>query len=174
MDFAELRRRCRRRLADLPIPEPFSLTRFQAKVSEFRDRPLYLHQLRPHTATGTPCGMWLATETADHIFHVPGSSELHQQNIILHEIGHMLWDHSFEGNTDTITALLPDLNPAMVARTLLRTSYSAPQEQEAEMMAAVILERAGWPTGAPRSTGVLARLQEVFEPVGARARRRGI
>jgi hypothetical protein len=174
VNFAELRKRCRRRLADLPIPEPFSLTQFQAQVSEFRGRPMYLHQVRPQTAAGTPCGMWLATASADHVFHVPGSSELHRQNIILHEIGHMLWEHSFDGGADVIAALLPDLNPAMVARTLLRTSYSAPQEQEAEMMAAVILERAGWPTGAPRSTGVFARLQEVFEPAGARTRRRGL
>ena len=155
----------------MTVPEPFSLARFQAQLAESRGRPLYLHRIDPQPGTGAPCGMWLSTAGADHIFYVAGSSRLHQQNIILHEIGHMLWDHTLGGRTDAVATLLPDLDPAMVARTLLRTSYSAPQEQEAEMMAAIILERAGWPSAAPSTTGVLARLQEVFEPG---RRRRGV
>ncbi|HEX3782343.1 MAG TPA: hypothetical protein VHX38_21980 [Pseudonocardiaceae bacterium] len=168
MDLDQLRKRCRRRLADVVIPEPFSLQRFRAQVAESRGRPLHLHSVAPRPASGTPCGMWLATAGADHVFYVSGSSALHQQNIILHEIGHMLWDHALDVRSDLLAGLLPDLDPNVVTRTLLRTSYSAPQEQEAEMMAAVILERAGWPSAGARPSGVLARLQEVFEP-----RRRG-
>lgn len=156
----------------MPVPEPFDLAQFQAEISHARGRPLHLHQVAPNPGAGAPCGMWLATAEADHIFYVPGSSELHRQNIILHEIGHMLWEHELAGNTNAVAALLPDLDPAMVARALLRTSYSTPQEQEAEMMAAVVLERSGWSTAEPRASGVLARLQEVFEP--RRRRRNGI
>jgi hypothetical protein len=174
VDFSGLSKRCRQRLAGVTIPEPFSLARFQALVAESRGRPLHLHQVRPQTATSVPCGMWLATADADHVFYVPGSSELHQQNIILHEIAHMLWQHTIDGPADAIAKLLPDLNPAMVARTLLRTSYSAPQEQEAEMMAAVILEQAGWLSStAGTADGVLDSLQDVFEP-GRRRRHRGV
>ena len=172
MDLARLRKACRQRLAGVTIPEPFSLARFQAQVAESRGRPLYLQEVRPRTATNMPCGMWLATAGADHIFYVPGSSELHRQNIILHEISHMLWEHTFDGWTDAAAALLPDLDPAMVARTLQRTSYSAPQEQEAEMTAAVILEQAGWPS-ATVGGGPPDYLQDVFEP-GTRRRRRGV
>jgi hypothetical protein len=113
-----------------------------------------------------PCGMWVATAQADHIFHAPGASALHQQNIILHEIGHMLAEHTMAGSD--LAALLTNLDPAVVQRVLARTRYSTPQEEEAEMIAALILAEAGWTPAEPRPDGDLGLLSEVFGPTDER------
>ncbi|MFC5919079.1 hypothetical protein [Streptomyces pulveraceus] len=86
------------------------------------------------------CGLWLSTETDDHIFFETRTSPLHQEHIVLHEIGHLLFDHQMLGDGDHagIGALLPDLSPRLVQRLLARTNYSTRQEQEAEMLASLI------------------------------------
>jgi hypothetical protein len=43
----------------------------------------------------------------------------------------------------------------MVQRVLARSRYSTPQEEEAELAAALILETAGWPADGPRPLGDL-------------------
>jgi hypothetical protein len=106
--------------------------------------------------------MWIATERADHVFHARGASALHRQNIVLHEIGHMICDHRIDTGGAALAAILTDLDPAMVRRVLLRTRYSAPEEEEAEMIAALILEQAGWVPTGPRPDGLLGVLDDVF------------
>ncbi|MFS8104944.1 hypothetical protein LFM09_48370 [Lentzea alba] len=157
-----LRRRSRDRLAGFEVPKPFTIEALCAKVSAGRGRTLYLHPLPYTGAADLPCGMWVSTDKADHIFHARGASALHQQNIILHEIGHMLCDHSLADDENGLTALLGDLDPAMVRRVLLRTRYSTPEEQEAEMVAALIREQAGWTAGSGRPDGALGLLDDVF------------
>ena len=99
--------------------------------------------------------MWIATAEADYICHARGTSPLHQQNIILHEIGHMLCDHVGPGVVAGGAPLFPQLDPAMVERVLARGRYSTPQEEEAELMAAVIRETAGWHGTGPPPLGDL-------------------
>lgn len=156
---ARLRDQCRAKLADLEVPRPFSIEALCDRIADIRGRPLHLHPFP--SAQGLPCGMWVSTADADHIFHAQGASALHQRNIILHEIGHMLWDHSGGHQGTGLAALLTDLDPAMVRRVLMRTRYSTPEEKQAEMMAALILEEAGW-TSTPRPDGLLGRLSDAF------------
>ncbi|UWZ34102.1 hypothetical protein Drose_22910 [Dactylosporangium roseum] len=173
MGLKKLERECRRLLAGVDVPHPFDLDVFRASVAERRGRPLHLHQLPGSYAAGAPCGLWLATDRADHVFYAAGTGRVHQQHIILHEIGHVLCDHVAPGlERDDAAALLPDLDPATVARVLHRSSYTAPQEQIAEMIATMINERAV--NGHPRrpEDPVLGRLHEAFaEP--SRTERRG-
>lgn len=159
-----LRRRSRARLAGFEVPKPFSIEALCAKVSAGRGRELHLHPLPYTGAADLPCGLWVATAKADHIFHARGASALHQQNIILHEIGHMLCDHTLADAGNSLTALLGDLDPAMVRRVLMRTRYSTPEEQEAEMVAALIREQAGWSAVQARPDGALGVLDDVFGP----------
>ena len=134
MRLRRLERDCRRLIADVEVPEPFDLSVFLSYVAARRGRDLHLHP-QPAPA-GAPCGLWLATDAADHIFYAAGTDPMHRRHIILHEIGHMLCNHRAPG------LVLPDLDPATVARVLLRSTYSAPQEQVAEMIATMISERA--------------------------------
>jgi hypothetical protein len=146
----------RRRIAKINVPHPFAIDTLCARIAGDRGRPLRLLPLPQPAGPGQPCGMWIATDAADYIFHARGTSPLHQQNIVLHEIGHMLCEHS--GPDTGAAPLLTLLDPAMVQRVLARSRYSTPQEEEAELAAALILEIAGWPTAGPRPLGDLSEL----------------
>ncbi len=119
----------------------------------------------------SPCGVWLALSDADYIFYEDGTTRLHREHIVLHELGHVLSDHVPTDLLDeeVITALMPDLDLRMVQRVLGRTSYSAVEEQEAEMLASLVLENARRATvarartAAPEVANVLDRLESTLK-----------
>jgi hypothetical protein len=92
-----------------------------------------------------PCGVWLALSTEDLILFEQETSRLHQQHIILHEVGHLLCEHQGEllSAAEELQLLLPSLDPGMVRHVLHRNVYSTEEEREAELLAAMIVERAG-------------------------------
>ncbi|MGX1759503.1 hypothetical protein ACWIG5_21755 [Streptomyces lydicus] len=104
----------------------------------------------------------MATHTDDHIFSEPGTSRLHREHIVLHEVGHLLFNHrslaSVSGD-DILGDLLTDLNPHTVQRLLARTDYTTYQEQEAEMFASVIQSTAVLRGHGGRSDGGLGDLE---------------
>ncbi|MCP2329924.1 hypothetical protein G443_000194 [Actinoalloteichus cyanogriseus DSM 43889] len=146
--YHDLRRRCEERVRQLDrsagIPRPFDLTVFLDRLAHHRGRPITLHP-SDHVA-GRACGMWLDLGDMDVIAHAR-TTPLHVWHIVLHEVGHMISDHAGAHllDRDFLRALAPDLDPDVVVRTLGRSSYSAVEEQEAEMIASLILGRAGAP-----------------------------
>jgi hypothetical protein len=108
------------------------------------------------------------------VFYEPQTSALHQQHIILHELGHLLHDHEPSERVDdeVLAELFPTLDANMVRRVLGRTSYTAVEEQEAEMIASLLSERAQRRPAAP---GPLAGTDDVvvdrlWSALGARHR----
>ncbi|MEV0275727.1 hypothetical protein AB0I22_04995 [Streptomyces sp. NPDC050610] len=153
-----IRRRCNSALAQLDPPRPFSVTALCDQLAEQRRRPIHLHPLPAHAAASGTCGMWLATEAADHIFFEQRTGRLHQEHIVLHELGHVLLDHYALGpDGDGAAGLLPDLDPKLIHRLLRRTNYTTPQEKEAETLAGLIRTRAE--AAGRRLDGVLGNLQ---------------
>jgi hypothetical protein len=149
-----LRQQCERRLRGIRIPEPFDLDAFCGEIAARRGRPL-LRTPVPGLSAEAPCGLWIGTAQADHVFYDPGTSPLHAEHIVLHELAHILSGHS--GVTGAVPALFPDLDPATVTRVLGRVSYTSAQEREAEMMASLIRGR---PARPPRTT--LGRMAAAF------------
>jgi hypothetical protein len=149
-----LRRRCERRLRGIRIPSPFDLETFCAEVEARRGRPLIRRPVAGLSASA-PCGLWIGTPAADHVFYDPGTSPLHAEHIVLHELAHILSGHS--GTDGALARLFPDLDPATVSRVLGRASYTSAQEREAEMMASLIRGRSARP---PRTT--LDRVADAF------------
>ena len=90
MRWRRLRRRCQRVIGGITLPDPFSAQELCAHLAHKRGRPLHLLPLPTPTVPGTPSGMWLAAEHGDYIFHDAQTSPLHQEHIIVHEIGHMV------------------------------------------------------------------------------------
>lgn len=70
-----LRRRCQRRLRDLPIPDPFDLDEFCRRLGEQRGRPLTLHQMLA-LGPDSPSGLWVATDRTDRVFVDEGARPL--------------------------------------------------------------------------------------------------
>ena len=133
-----LRRRCEERLRGIRIPSPFDLDTFCTEVETRRGRPLIRRPV-PGLSAAAPCGLWIGTTEADHVFYDPGTSPLHAEHIVLHELAHILSGHS--GADGALAQLFPDLDPATVSRVLGRVGYSTEQEREAEMMASLIRGR---------------------------------
>jgi hypothetical protein len=163
-----LRRWCERRLDGIPVPRPFNLDEFCQGVARSRGRRLGLHGVPGLSATA-PCGLWISTPSADYIFFEPNTSGLHSEHIVLHEVGHMLCDHSIAADvgSSALARLLPDLDPRTVSLVLGRVGYTNDQEREAEMLASIIRARsaragAGWGSGQ----GAVGRLAHAlsFEP----------
>ncbi|MFL6120061.1 hypothetical protein [Actinophytocola sp.] len=142
MDFSALTARCAARLADLDIPRPFDVAAFCAGVGRRRGRPLTL--LGHDLPAGGPHGFCVSTRNADYIVYERATSPLHREHIILHEVSHLLCGHTGGDALDADRAgrLFPTLDPTVVARVLGRSSCSTEEEQEAELLASMILRAA--------------------------------
>ncbi|MFB9364173.1 hypothetical protein [Actinoplanes nipponensis] len=107
----------------------------------------------PGLSAGAPCGLWISVPDADYVFYDPGTSRLHAEHIVLHELSHMLSGHTTGLNADlqagpaadggVIGRLVPDLDPTTIETILGRTSYTTAQEREAEILASLIRARSG-------------------------------
>ena len=165
--MSRLRRRCERRLQNIPIPRPFNLDTFCAVIATHRGRPLIL-QPTPGLSAGAPCGLWISVPTADYVFYDPGTSRLHAEHIVLHELGHMLSEHATGVGLDVsggaLARLVPDLDPRTVDTILGRVRYTTAQEQEAEMLASLIRARAAMPPAGDDHPGsALGRVADVLK-----------
>lgn len=136
---ADVRRRCEQLLPRLPIPEPFDLVQFQARLAAERGRPLHVREMPPRES-GDPSGWWIGTATADYVFVDPDARPVHREHIVLHELAHMVLDHAHSEPLldESVAALLPSLEPSLIKTMLGRTRYSETEEQEAELLATLI------------------------------------
>ncbi|TVT61967.1 hypothetical protein FNH05_01670 [Amycolatopsis rhizosphaerae] len=136
-------------ISTLPIPRPFDLDRFLEALAEERGKriKLVLSRLGPDQ----PCGMLISTTEADYIYCAVNVPPLQSQHVVMHEVGHLLFNHgtarSGFGETprvagaDALAVLLPNLSPELVQRILGRTIYASDQEREAELFASLVLTR---------------------------------
>lgn len=136
------KRRCAAIISELDIPRPFDLRQFLAQVARRRNRTIFLHPF--NSRPGTPCGLWLSTARADHVFHEQGTSPWHRTHITLHEIAHMLLGHdSGQGGAHRLADVLaPDVSPALIRLVLGRSTYTTAEERDAETLASLVLGQA--------------------------------
>jgi hypothetical protein len=146
-----LRKRCWAIVRRLHLPDPFSVPALCDSISAQRGRALYLHPLeKSESVLDMPCGMWVATDVADHIFFEQQTSTFHQEHIIVHELGHMICGHTIAMLGDEFDSVVAggDTGDEVVQQALLRASYNTEQEQEAELVATLLLERGREISGA--------------------------
>ena len=143
VDFVALTARCRDRLAELDLPRPFDAETLCARIADRRGRPITLLALA--LPPGAPRGLWISTEHRDFIVYERATSPLHQEHIILHELAHLLCGHTGgpELRDEHARRLFPTLDPDLITRFLGRSGYTSEEEQEAEILASMILREAG-------------------------------
>jgi len=136
-----LRRRCEAKLQalGLELPVPFDIEVFCQALGARRGRRIVLGPV--DTWTG-PCGLWVATDTTDYFLYERATSRLHQDLIVLHEVGHLVCEHRSAELLDGEMAGVLGFDPELVTRVLGRMSYSSQEEQEAEVLASLVLMRA--------------------------------
>ncbi|WP_189097632.1 hypothetical protein [Streptomyces kronopolitis] len=113
-------------------------------VAAHRGRSLRLMDLPTGVGVSLPCGLWMSMDDEDVVVVDRRTSGYHQQQIILHELGHMLSGHRGRpGNGPVVDpALFPDLPAGTLQAILGRVHYGNVEEQEAEMIASLVLARA--------------------------------
>jgi hypothetical protein len=139
MDMKTLRRRYTARIRDLPIPIPFDIQTFSAMVADRRGRPIVL---QPMPLLGATFGAWIEQPSVDVVFYERHTTPLHQQHIILHELGHILCSHCGIEADELMTPASSDASPSGERLRALRDGcYTDMEEEEAEMIATLILTR---------------------------------
>lgn len=167
MPMRELWRSCGDVAASLTIPEPFDFDVFVRTLAADRGRPI---ELVPVTAEpGYPCGLLVSTHRADYICYASNTTPLHQLHIQCHEVAHLLRGHGRMSALEAEVAalLMPSLPTSVIERVLGRTVYSTEEEQDAELLASLIMRRIGHvrqqPDPATPTGSALVRLTGVFE-----------
>ena len=160
----DLRRRCKHELRALGIDPPLRVDLLCERLGQRRNRPI---RLVPYSLpVPGPFGLWLATATRDYIVFQAETSRVHQDHIILHEVGHILADHASDDTDDEYwRTAMPDLSLDMIRRALRRTSYDAAHEREAETVATIIMEWASvldYTTPRRADSEALQRLQSAM------------
>jgi hypothetical protein len=131
----------------LPIPVPWDRDVFINNLSELRGRPIRLIPTDTAALADSPCGLWLARDDEDLILHAIGTSDYHIDQIVGHEIGHMLLGHGRgcasgadkAHERELCRQILPDIDPETVRAVLGRTNYGSDQERDAEMFASLLM-----------------------------------
>ncbi|MFE1776020.1 hypothetical protein [Streptomyces sp. NPDC059008] len=83
----------------------------------------------------------MSAEGNDYVFFEQRLAPVHQQQVILHEFGHVICDHEAAApviSPESSKILLPSLDPNMVRRALGREHSHAEAEIEAELVGSLI------------------------------------
>ncbi|WP_370948390.1 hypothetical protein AB5J62_12595 [Amycolatopsis sp. cg5] len=147
------------------------MTGFLETLARRRGRRIELVPMKANSAA--PCGVLAATDQADYVFYTTETSALHQEHILLHEIGHLLCGHAGSDQLDAAVpaALMPNLSPELIRRVLGRTTYAEEQEREAELVASLIMRQVRRETPTAHAGG-LGALEAAFGGRNGRAGRR--
>lgn len=141
VDERALRRRCKRELRALGLQPPLRVELLCQRLGERRQRPI---RLVPYALPASgPFGLWIGTETADYIFYQINTTRIHQDHIILHEVGHIFAGHDKDDIDQHLQSAMPDISPETIRRALQRTYYDTTEEREAEMFATIIMDLMG-------------------------------
>ena len=135
MDYSVARARARTAEEGLRLQEPVSMSSIQTHLETASGRPIVIKPI-DNTPTDKVCGLWFGLDGLDLILHAKAASEVHRQQIVLHEFAHMILRHEQEElSHDYAKVFFPDLDPARVVTALKRTDLLSEVEVTAELLA---------------------------------------
>jgi Zn-dependent peptidase ImmA (M78 family) len=158
-------------LQQVALPNPWDANEFLNQLERHRGREIDLCAVPWSFGDGT--GAWKRAADYDLIAYAANTTSIHQDHIILHEVGHMVFDHRGRCVLSQQQAhrLAPHLQPAAFAHLLNGTSHRS-EEAEAETFATMILARVARQDRREHSRRVLdestaaalARVTAAFDP----------
>jgi hypothetical protein len=135
MDYTVSRKRAQAAEDSLDLTEPVSLASIQAHLEVMNGRRIIIKPIQG-SPTDKVCGLWFGLDDMDLILHAKAASEVHRQQIVLHEFAHMILRHEQEDLPhDYAKAFFPDLDPERVVSALKRTDFFDELEVTAELLA---------------------------------------
>jgi len=163
-----LQRECREALRGIFLENPSDVDELCQAISLKRGRPLRVEPLPEIEAADAPCGIWLELQDTDFIFHEAAASRRHRNQIVRHELAHLLLNHrSNRAVEELAAAALPEADARGIQRALGRTAYNCEQEEEAEIAATImidILRRNHLADQTPGRSGIITRLGRALGP----------
>lgn len=166
-----LEERCAERVRSLGLPLHESLTveEICEHIGALRQRPVRVVPL-PRISLH---GLLVSTEANDYIFVDKRLVPVHRQQVLLHEIGHVVCDHETSSTLigDASRVLFPSLDPDLILRVVGRDHTDSDAEIEAEMVGSLIGQRIStwttqrtWPV-PPEAQEIADRLTALEPPV---------
>lgn len=119
----------------IALPELFAMEDIVSAIEQERDTTIKVVEFPEISPEDGLFGIWLNTKFGDYVLHAPAPSELHRQQIILHELAHMILGHDLAVGQSNASKLFPDLPESAVVRTLARGHDDNQLEREAETLA---------------------------------------
>jgi len=119
----------------IALPELFAMEDIVSAIEQERDTTIKVVEFPEISPEDGLFGIWLNTKFGDYVLHAPAPSELHRQQIILHELAHMILGHDLAVGQSNTSKLFPDLPENAVVRTLARGHDDNQLEREAETLA---------------------------------------
>lgn len=148
-EYRDIRKRFRALLDDVGLPKPWNVWEFAKRLAAHRGRPI---EFLPFDMPGGAAdAMWVAMPNVDIVIYDRQTSGLHLEQIIAHELSHILFGHR-GGNDlapknplDPVLASLLGLDPGTPEppKILNRQTYSTTEELEAELGATLLWKAAG-------------------------------
>lgn len=145
MSYEDSVRASVRRIAEMmPTDVPWSRQRFIDLVAAERDRPITLWpvesaRLSGVGGTGHLCGLWVARKSDDIIVYGSDVAEYKADQVIGHEVGHIMLSHTGlpeSGHSkEMLKVLLPHISERTIEKVLGREDFQDEQEKAAEMFA---------------------------------------
>jgi hypothetical protein len=148
------------------LPNPWDIDAFVNRLAQHRDRPIALVPWTFEGVATSTSGMFLPSASTDYVFYAAAASPARREQIIGHELGHLLLGHNpqlQDAPDGLLQALAPDVSPALARRVLAlaRTGYDDAHEAAAELFG-TSLTQLGAAAGHPPEDGELGRLVEVL------------
>lgn len=135
MDYGAARARAQEAEELLGLSEQASLHSIHRHLERLRGRKIVIQPMQG-MHTDKVCGLWFGLDHLDLILHAPAASEVHRQQIVLHEFAHMILIHEQEAvSPEYAKAFFPDLDPGRVLKALKRTDFLDEFEVTAELLA---------------------------------------
>ena len=119
----------------IALPETFTLNDIVAAVERERATTIKIVEFPEISPKDGLFGIWLNTKFGDYVLHAPAPSVLHCQQIVLHELAHMILGHDLAEGKSSAAKLFPDLPEDTVIRTLARGHEDNQLERDAESLA---------------------------------------
>ncbi|EHR62373.1 hypothetical protein [Saccharomonospora cyanea] len=135
---SDVRRRCEALVDEVleatGVPQPWSINDWLDRLERVRGRDIDLCAVT--WSPGDPTGAWQSRRDHDLIAYPGNTAGFHQDHIILHEIGHMLFEHTGRCalSDEEAHRLAPSLRPSAFAH-LFGRATAAEEEYEAEQFA---------------------------------------
>ena len=131
----DVRQTARNAFDRLQLPVQVTLESLTRHVEKIRRRPIMIVQSEKLTGMNI-CGLWIPREKVDVVYHSAAQGTLHRQQLILHELSHMILRHderveaSWQG-----VKVFRELSGEVVAKALARGDFRSDLEAAAEHLA---------------------------------------